>query len=1559
MKTINKIIAGLISASVTLSGVNVFAEKPLTKKLEECVSAVELSGVISELTDAEANELNIDLTNFKKLAYPELAAEDIMLNGFSDNDEFKAAYDNAMNTAVEELNVKSSKLVHYRTEAPSAGVGQGLCIPGSINPRLSRAFVLYELPQFGELLGGTMVGFRNGMSYDLPWAIRTTKIKAYSSVRPDFIPDKTYAVGSDEAETWLSYADSTSANPQNFIFDEPQTSIKFDAKTGNSKQNTAGQTMYEYDSYSSPAEINENMLSAIENAKNNSGFFCFEFENSGSNIYYTGADLNLLTDNTKKWHNDITSNINDGDTGIYNLNQISIDYGAKIDNASWNGDNVKLINSQTGEKVNISVDTSGIIDITEPLESETSYILTVVNILDTNGNSLKNRRIYFTTAGIYKNLRIDSKDSVSVNSESDFKIYGEMLKSEVEVTDAVVTSSDKNVINYADGKINAINYGYARINVKAENTDGTTVEANKLITVPAVENTFDNGNEIGNIDYKKFAVISDFDDISITQDSKFGFKDLLIGMNDSSYTVNGADSEVPRKDGKHKVKFIYDNGEMTAYFDENELMTIKKDDSNFIGAEYVENIKVQRLNDTKPVINNLTVTGMSENDAVIGDMLTVSYEYYDADGDIGSGDGAWYICDSADGKYTKFADGNSVELKNGDESKYIKYIVTPINEISSGDEYSSEPIYISLGKTLEKILRDIQNTDSKTVEDILNSYSDIIEIDMTDMNKISQPSYVYGEMSNKTYAGIDDIVNAYNSAISKYLTVKEIPIESVVVYSTQEEKYIDATEHLYFNNSDRKGTIWFYMFKPYFTASHISDVEAIRDMTLAVYCNASNNVRGPFNAYYINDYWNSRDVSLYAEKVSADKETALALPDLNPVGGYEERKLPQSLIDNLCEDCSLTIGFNNSNAFTVHTPGSSADKVPKLKITYDLTALMLKEATVSIKNGESGVKHDLDGVNIDFLKNIDENTVNENNIYIVRVSDSKLIKTSISKVGENRYFLKLDEELADETAYNIILENIKTSDGESLNNQCISFTTEAVIKNLSLQTVTSMPVGANTNINVFGLTNGGNVIRMSNLNFTSSNSDVLEVDSNGNISAKRRGTSVISVSCKNYDGSEISKKIILNVYNHNENESFESNPNAVSQYSYSGAVSLPINGDTVLYNSKYNNYAELNYYADGISADGTVSFGGLNVKIKSELNSVGWHQIVFDNRSGVLKAYIDGNEVQNGTFTGDNTIKAAGSGYYVDNVNINDIEGTVCIAKNVAVRGSGTVGETLSVNYGYFDEDNDEENGTEIKWYYSSNENDGFKVVSTDKTYKTVSSGYIKAGVTPKNIYDVGTEVMSKAFKITSGTTATGGGGGLGSSIGRTATSNDSNLVKNQNKTFSDVTSSHWAYEAVMDMKEKGIIKGISENSFEPDGKVTRAQFAAMLVRAINAEAVEYNGEFTDVKKDDWYASDVQTAFNSGLINGFDGRFEPNENISREQMVKMVICAYKKLHSGYKADEYELDFSDIQDAADWSIEYIKAAVSLKIVSGVGGNKFAPKENATRAQAAVIIANMLR
>jgi hypothetical protein len=110
---------------------------------------------------------------------------------------------------------------------------------------------------------------------------------------------------------------------------------------------------------------------------------------------------------------------------------------------------------------------------------------------------------------------------------------------------------------------------------------------------------------------------------------------------------------------------------------------------------------------------------------------------------------------------------------------------------------------------------------------------------------------------------------------------------------------------------------------------------------------------------------------------------------------------------------------------------------------------------------------------------------------------------------------------------------------------------------------------------------------------------------------------------------------------------------------------------------------------------------------------------------------------------------------------------------------------------------------------------------------------------------------------------------------------------------FLDIASGHWAYEAVQSLAAKQIIKGKTVDRYDPAAAVTRAEFAALLVRTLNLIEEPGATPFTDVATDAWYARAVEAAYAAKLVQGKSaGIFAPDDKISREEMAVMLIRAY-------------------------------------------------------------------
>jgi hypothetical protein len=183
--------------------------------------------------------------------------------------------------------------------------------------------------------------------------------------------------------------------------------------------------------------------------------------------------------------------------------------------------------------------------------------------------------------------------------------------------------------------------------------------------------------------------------------------------------------------------------------------------------------------------------------------------------------------------------------------------------------------------------------------------------------------------------------------------------------------------------------------------------------------------------------------------------------------------------------------------------------------------------------------------------------------------------------------------------------------------------------------------------------------------------------------------------------------------------------------------------------------------------------------------------------------------------------------------------------------------------------------------------------------------------------------------------------------------------VVRSDQSFVDL-SGHWAKSDVEMLANKLIVKGQSEELFAPDSHITRAEFAALLVRSLGL-IEEKSASFTDVPASSWFAGVVGTAKKYGLLDGYeDSSFQPNSSITREQIAVMVDRALKLVGKEAIVEPDNLNaFADHSDIAVWSQVAVSKLVSASIIQGMTENSFEPQMSATRAQAAAILKRTLQ
>ncbi len=175
---------------------------------------------------------------------------------------------------------------------------------------------------------------------------------------------------------------------------------------------------------------------------------------------------------------------------------------------------------------------------------------------------------------------------------------------------------------------------------------------------------------------------------------------------------------------------------------------------------------------------------------------------------------------------------------------------------------------------------------------------------------------------------------------------------------------------------------------------------------------------------------------------------------------------------------------------------------------------------------------------------------------------------------------------------------------------------------------------------------------------------------------------------------------------------------------------------------------------------------------------------------------------------------------------------------------------------------------------------------------------------------------------------------------------------------FSDVSG--WYQDYVDFLAARGIING-TDGKFDPNDNITRAQLATILANLSGDDLTGYHtSSFTDVPTAAWYFAAVQWAYEKGVANGMDGKFDPNASITRQDIAVMISrYADKIANATLPETKSAVTFSDNKAIASYAGNAVTMMQKAGIISGNSNGSFAPMANATRAEAAKMIALLLQ
>lgn len=182
--------------------------------------------------------------------------------------------------------------------------------------------------------------------------------------------------------------------------------------------------------------------------------------------------------------------------------------------------------------------------------------------------------------------------------------------------------------------------------------------------------------------------------------------------------------------------------------------------------------------------------------------------------------------------------------------------------------------------------------------------------------------------------------------------------------------------------------------------------------------------------------------------------------------------------------------------------------------------------------------------------------------------------------------------------------------------------------------------------------------------------------------------------------------------------------------------------------------------------------------------------------------------------------------------------------------------------------------------------------------------------------------------------------------------------VLTYDKSFEDVHASYWAHDVIKKMAARHMVLGVSETTFAPKQKVSRAEFATLVTRSLGLKPSN-SAIFKDVDPAEWYASSIAAAYEKGIITGRSAdTFAPEDSVSREEMAAMIYKAYL-FHTGQKAAANVVSqFNDADRISGWAGDAVAAAQELGFISGRGNQLFMPHEQVNRAESAQVMSLLL-
>jgi len=188
-------------------------------------------------------------------------------------------------------------------------------------------------------------------------------------------------------------------------------------------------------------------------------------------------------------------------------------------------------------------------------------------------------------------------------------------------------------------------------------------------------------------------------------------------------------------------------------------------------------------------------------------------------------------------------------------------------------------------------------------------------------------------------------------------------------------------------------------------------------------------------------------------------------------------------------------------------------------------------------------------------------------------------------------------------------------------------------------------------------------------------------------------------------------------------------------------------------------------------------------------------------------------------------------------------------------------------------------------------------------------------------------------------------------------------FINSVSKDFSDLNKSYRAYQQIQALSKDDVVVGYPDETFKPDQPVSRAEFATMVVKALNQEncILKEIYYFSDVPQDYWAYDMIQKAQSFDLLKAYqDGTFKPDENIAKVDAVYMMIASVETSNiTEAQAKQALKVYKDAAKIPAWAVISAGKAELLKVTAHnpASPNLFNPDSKISRAELAVSLYNM--